>query len=209
MNRLVRPTPQEREIKLDPSKTIMSKTNSQGVIEYANEYFMEISGYEEYELMGQPHNVIRHPDMPKVIFKVMWERLHEGGNIHALVKNMSKDGRYYWVLTDFDTKFDAEGNIISHYARRKAAPGNAVFQIEKLYKTLKAIEDNQSAETAEKYFMGLLEEKGMTYDQYILELLEINNSNLNSYFFDAKPQGQQTIKSSTPKKKGLLKRMFT
>lgn len=208
MNKLDRPIPLDREIKLDPSKTIMSKTTPKGIIEYANEYFMEISGYEEYELMGQPHNVIRHPDMPKVIFKVMWERLHNGENIHALVKNLSKDGRYYWVLTNFETRFDDDGNVISHYARRKAAPGSAVFQIEKLYKTLRAIEEKQSPEIAEKYFSGLLEEKGITYDQYILELLEVNDSGLNSYFFDANPQVKQNHINS-PKKKGLFKRMFS
>lgn len=205
MSKLVRPTPIDREIKLDPSKTIMSKTNSQGIVEYANEYFMEISGYEEFELMGQPHNVIRHPDMPKIIFKVMWERLNEGKNIHALVKNMSKDGRYYWVLTDFETKYDEDSSIKSHYARRKAAPGNAVFQIEKLYKTLRAIEEKQSPEIAEKYFTGLLEEKGISYDQYVLELLEVNSTGLNSYFFDTKQQ----VNKKKPHKKGLLKRMFS
>jgi PAS domain S-box-containing protein len=203
MNKLVRPTPLDREIKLDPSKVIMSKTNPKGIIEYANDYFMDICGYEEYELMGQPHNVIRHPDMPKVIFKLMWERLHKGENIYALVKNLAKDGRFYWVLTSFETKYNDEGEIISHYARRKAAPGNAVFQIEKLYKTLKAIEERQNPETAEKYFYGLLEEKGIDYDTFILKLLETSESNLNNYF------GVQNDKAVIKKNKsGLLHRMF-
>ncbi len=65
MYKLTKPTPIEKEIKLDPSRMIMSKTDPKGIIEYANDYFMEISGYEEYELMGQPHNIIRHPDMPR------------------------------------------------------------------------------------------------------------------------------------------------
>lgn len=202
MNKLVRPTPIDREIKLDASKIIMSKTNPRGIIEYANDYFMEISGYEEYELMGQPHNVIRHPDMPKVIFKLMWERLNKGKNIHALVKNLAKDGRYYWVLTTFETKYNDAGEIISHYARRKAAPGNAVFQIEKLYKTLRAIEERQGADIAEKYFYGLLEEKGIDYDTFILSVLETDENILAHYF------GVQTNKKKTEEKKGLLKRMF-
>ena len=204
MNKLVKPTPLDREIKLDPSKIIISKANARGIIEFANDYFMEVSGYEEFELMGQPHNVVRHPDMPKVIFKIMWERLQEGKNIHALIKNLSKDGRFYWVLTDFETKYNENGEIVSHYARRKAAPGNAVFQIKKLYKTLVAIEERQNPETAEKYFLGLLEEKAITYDQYILELLEVNNSNLDNYFFT----GKTNTNGNTPPKKGFIKRMF-
>ncbi len=199
------PVATDREIKLDPSQVIMSKTDPKGIIEYANDYFMEICGYEEYELMGKPHNIIRHPDMPKIVFKLLWERLHKGENIHALVKNLAKDGRYYWVLTNFETKYDDEGNIISHYARRKAAPGNAIYQIEKLYKTLLAIEKNQSPETAEKYFYGLLEEKGMTYDQFILDLLNINEKGVKSYFYNTAPKADQ----NTSKKRGLFKRMFS
>ena len=202
MSKLTKPTPIEKEIKLDPSLVIMSKTDPNGIIEYANDYFMEISGYEEYELMGQPHNIIRHPDMPEVIFKLLWERLHKGKNIHALVKNLAKDGRYYWVLTNFETKYDAEGNIVSHYARRKAAPGNAIYQIEKLYKTLLAIEQKQNPETAEKYFFGLLEERGQGYDAFILDLLNITPNTVKAYFMD--PNEQKKIKE----KKSFLGKLF-
>ena len=192
-----------KEIKLDPSKTIMSKTDKKGIIEYANEYFMEISGYEEYELMGKPHNIIRHPDMPKVIFKELWVRLKKGENIHALVKNLTKNGDYYWVLTNFETKYDKEGEIISHYSRRKAAPGNAVYQIEKLYKTLLAIEKTQSVAVAEKYFVGMLEEKNMSYDEFIFDILGVNHNSIASYFTN------ENDKTTTSKKRGVLGRFFS
>lgn len=197
------PTPVDKEIKLDPSLVIMSKTDPKGFIEYANDYFMEVSGYEEYELMGQPHSVIRHPDMPKIIFKLMWERLLEGKNIHVLIKNLAKDGRYYWVLTNFETKYDTEGNIVSHYARRKAAPGNAIYQIEQLYKTILAIEKKQNPEIAEKYFNGLLEESGKAYDEFILDLLNIKPLELKAYFNEPINTPEET-----PKKKGVFKRLF-
>jgi len=192
-----------KEIKLDPSKTIMSKTDKKGIIEYANEYFMEISGYEEYELMGQPHNIIRHPDMPKVIFKELWTRLNKGENIHALVKNLTKNGNYYWVLTSFETKYNEDGEIISHYARRKAAPGNAVYQVEKLYKTLLAIEKTQSVAVSERYFVGLLEEKGMNYDEFILDILGVDQNSIASYFIN------ENDKTSTPKRRGVFGRLFS
>lgn len=200
-------TPIDKEIKLDPSKIIMSKTDARGVLEYANDYFMEISGYEEFELMGQPHNIIRHPDMPKVVFKVMWDRLHRGENIHALVKNLAKDGRYYWVLTNFETKYDDDENIVSHYARRKAAPGNAVYQIEKLYNTLLSIEKNQNEEVAEKYFYGMLEEKRKSYDEYIFSVLDISAQDLKFYFLD-EDELQEKAKNKE-KKSGFFKKLFS
>ncbi len=190
----------DKEIILDPTRVIMSKTDPKGIIEYANDYFVEISGYEDYELMGQPHNIIRHPDMPKVIFKELWRRLAKGENIHALVKNRAKDGRYYWVLTDFETKYNEQGEIVSYYARRKAAPSHAVFQIEKLYKTLLSIEKTQSVNVSERYFFGLLEEKGMNYDQFILKILGVKEEDLNSYY--------ATKKEVKAKKKGVFSRLF-
>jgi PAS domain S-box-containing protein len=192
----------DKEINLDPSKTIMSKTDARGIIEYANDYFMEISGYEEYELMGQPHNIIRHPDMPQVVFKLLWDRLNRGENIHAFVKNLAKDGRYYWVLTNFETKYNEEGIIISRYSRRKAAPKNALYTIEKLYRTLRAIELKQGMKTAENYLNGLLEEKRMTYDTFILSVLGVDAAAMESYFTNP----NNTPKTS--KKRGMFGRLF-
>lgn len=203
-----RPIPMDKEINLDPKKTIMSKTDPKGVIEYANEYFMEISGYEEWELMGQPHNIIRHPDMPRTIFKLMWDTIKKGENIHAFVKNMAKDGRYYWVLTNFEFKKDEEGNIISYYARRKAAPRNAIHEIERLYNTLRAIEAKQDMQTAVNYFYGMLEEKRMTYNQFILSILGVNQQMLTNYFYDQKQVVKQQP-TQDDRKKGLFDRMFS
>ncbi len=184
MSKIIRQRPIEREIKLDPSEIIMSKTDAKGIIEYANEYFMKICGYSEGELMGQPHNVIRHPDMPRVIFKLLWDRLHEGKNIHALVKNLAKDGRYYWVLTSFQTKYDDTGKIISHYSRRKAAPADAVYYIEKLYRVLLSLERSHGLSITEKYLQGMFEEKQVTYDEFILKILNTDQESLESLFFN-------------------------
>jgi PAS domain S-box-containing protein len=89
-----KPTPIDEEIKLDPKKYIISSTDAKGLITDVNDYFVEISGYSKDELIGKPHNIIRHPDMPKVVFKLMWEQLKSGHDILALVKNLAKDGRY-------------------------------------------------------------------------------------------------------------------
>ena len=173
MSKIVSPQPLLEEIVLDPNKTIMSKTNKKGVIEYANEYFMEVCGYEEFELIGQPHNIIRHPDMPKVIFKLMWEKLLNKENIHAVVKNLAKDGRFYWVITDFEVRTNEEGEITALFARRKAAPRSTIAAVENLYRKLVTIEEAKNVEVSQKYFEGFLEEKGMTYNEYIENICNI------------------------------------
>ncbi len=193
-------TPINKEIILDPNKSIMSKTDSKGIIEFANDYFMEISGYEEFELMGQPHNVIRHPDMPKLIFKIMWQELKKGNSIFALVKNLAKDGRYYWVLVNFEIKYNEEGEITSYYARRKAAPRKAIFEIEKLYKKLRDIEVNQNVNVAYRYFVGLLEEQNISYEDYIANIMEVEKNVITAYFQDD---------TKEVKKKGFLGRLFS
>ena len=132
-----KPTPVNIEIKLDPKRYIVSKTDKFGVITYANQYFAKICGYDIDELIGLPHNIIRHPDMPKVIFKLMWERIQSNKNIVAVIKNLAKDGKYYWVITDFETKLDPNTKLpIQYTAYRKAAPKEAVDKISVLYEEL-------------------------------------------------------------------------
>ncbi|GAA6772256.1 hypothetical protein AAGS39_30080 [Flavobacterium sp. CGRL2] len=85
----------DKEVTWDKTQVIMSKTNAFGIIEYANEVFVDVCGYEDYELMGQPHNIIRHPDMPKVIFKVLWENLKNGKKLSCHCK---KSGQIRKIL---------------------------------------------------------------------------------------------------------------
>ena len=162
----------DKEVTWDKTQVIMSKTNARGIIEYANEVFVDVCGYEDYELMGQPHSIIRHPDMPKVLFKVLWEKLKNGENFHAIVKNLAKSGRYYWVITDFDISRNDEGEIINYFARRRSVPQEVITNhIEPLYRKLLQIEGASGIEYSEKYLNGFLEERNKTYVQYILELI--------------------------------------
>jgi PAS domain S-box-containing protein len=166
-----RPEPVNQEIILDPEKTILSKTDKKGIILYANDYFVEICGYSVGELMGKPHNIIRHPDMPKVVFELLWQRILNKKNIHAVVKNLAKDGRYYWVVTDFTVDANpATGNIVGLYAHRKAAPRHIIDQVEKVYKNLLEIEKSAGFAASLRFFVGYLEEKEMDYDQWIASL---------------------------------------
>jgi len=179
-----RPLPKDNEIKLSGTRYIVSKTDPKGIITYANDYFIEISGYSESELIGQPHSLIRHPDMPRIVFKMMWDRINKSQNIMAVVKNLAKDGSYYWVVTEFEPKVDPITNeIISHTAFRKAAPPKAVEAITPIYKKLIELEKEGGMEASEKYLRNYFEENDTTYDKLINNLVQ--NKGLFKIFFTA------------------------
>jgi len=190
------PMPVDKEVIWDKKRVIMSKTDRFGTIEYANEVFIDVSGYEDYELMAQPHSVIRHPDMPKVIFKVLWDNLKKGNNFHAIVKNLAKSGRYYWVITDFEISKNDNGEITHYFGRRKAVPQMAIQNhIEPLYKKLLQIEKASGMDASEKYLSGFLEDQGKNYVEYIFDLMHRYQ--------------ESTEESDAPKEKtGFFKRFF-
>jgi len=176
--------PNNKEIKLSPKRYIVSKTDAKGIIEYGNDYFVEVSGYTESELIGKPHSLVRHPDMPRVVFKMMWDRINRAQNIMAVVKNLAKDGSHYWVVTEFEPKVDPITNeIISHTAFRKAAPQEAIDTMTPIYQKLLEIEKDGGMEASEKYLRGFLEEQGKTYDAFINEI--IGNKGVFKIFFTA------------------------
>jgi len=158
---MYKPTPIDEEIVLDPKRYIVSETDEKGRITFCNDYFMEVSGYTNEELIGKPHNIVRHPDMPKVVFKLLWETIGQGKNINAVVKNLAKDGRYYWIFTEFETRKDADtGEIIGYHADRKAISKHVLAIIADLYAKLLEIENNEGIEASEKYLISFLKEKG-------------------------------------------------
>ncbi len=161
-----------KEIKLSSIRPILSRTDLTGKIKSCNSYFVEISGYTEAELIGKAHNIIRHKDMPKIIFKLMWARLKKNEDILAIVKNRSKSGNYYWVTTMFETKYHPfEKTPESYLALRKAAPEKAVKAIEPLYAELCKIEEEHGIEASEEYLMEILRQKNKTYDEYIEDIV--------------------------------------
>ena len=196
----------DKEVSWDKTQVIMSKTNAFGIIEYANEVFVDVSGYEDYELMGQPHNIIRHPDMPKVIFKVLWENLKNGKNFHAIVKNLAKSGRFYWVITDFEICRDENDAIVNFIARRQAVPQEVIsMHIEPLYKKLLQIEAASGVGFSEKYLIGFLEEKKKSYVEYIKELIEENDKANNKF---VQQEEQPVYEEEEEEERGFFRRLF-
>ena len=165
-------TPVNKEVAWDKTKTIMSKTDAKGVIEYVNQVFMDVCGYNEAELIGKPHNVIRHPDMPKTIFKILWDNIQKGINFHAIVKNLAKSGEYDWVITDFDIIRDPSGQIINYMGRRTSVPEQTIEKhIAPLYQKILQVEQAGGIEAGEQYFQQFLKDQGKDYLTYIEDVI--------------------------------------
>lgn len=130
-----RPEPIDEEYQFE-GRVIISETDAKGNITFANRKFCTISGYEPEELIGQPHNIIRHPDMPKEAFEKMWETIRGGQTWHGLVKNLRKDGRYYWVDTEIVPVREDDGSISGYIAARKPASRKNIEETERVYENM-------------------------------------------------------------------------
>jgi len=149
---------------------IVSKTDTKGKITYCNEIFMDMAGAVESELLGKPHNIVRHPDMPKAVFKLLWERVQSGKEIFAYVKNKSFDGAYYWVYANVTPSYDERGNIIGYYSVRIKPNQKALEIIKPIYQKMLDIERSRGMDASYKYLMDLLKEKGVSYDEFIISI---------------------------------------
>ncbi len=166
-----RPKPIDKENFFPDDKIIVSKTDTKGKITYCNEIFMEMAKYSEEELLGKPHSIIRHPDMPKAVFKLLWDTIQQGQEINAYVKNLSKDGSYYWVFANVTPSFDNNKNIVGYFSvRRKPKKDTINNTIIPLYKKLLDIEKTEGMDASVRYLLDLIKQKGTTYEEFILSI---------------------------------------
>jgi len=158
---MIKPLPIDEEIILDSKRYIVSETDDKGKITFCNDYFVEVSGYSRDELIGKSHNIVRHPDMPKIVFKLLWQTISAGKNINAVVKNLAKDGRYYWIFTEFESRKDTDsGKIIGYHAARKSISKHILEIIAELYSELLKIEKESGVDASEDYLNNFLKDKG-------------------------------------------------
>lgn len=136
---IVKPEPVDEEVPFDGG-VMITETDTAGIITYANRKFRDLTGYTKEELIGSPHNINRHPDMPKAAFKGMWDTIKAGKYWEGHVKNMTKEGKYYLVVVSIKPKWDADGNIIGYIAARKIPDKNAMNEALELYKKMIAEE---------------------------------------------------------------------
>lgn len=149
---------------------IVSKTDTKGFITYCNEIFVDMSGYTPQELMRANHNLIRHPDMPKVTFKLAWDLIKNGKEFFGFVKNLRKDGGFYWVFAYITADYDSNGKIIGYTSFRRKPPKSAIEQIEPVYKLLVDAEKKGGTESSEKLLSDFLKQHNTTYNALVMNL---------------------------------------
>ncbi|UTJ06499.1 PAS domain-containing protein [Arcobacter roscoffensis] len=125
-----------KEILLDSNSFIVSETDEKGFIKYANDEFCEISEFTLDELIGKPHNILRHPDMPKAAFADLWETVQSGKIWKGFVKNKTKLGNYYWVYATVYPLESSDGSK-GYMSCRKVASRDEIEKAIELYKTMK------------------------------------------------------------------------
>lgn len=172
MKKAITPTSRERVMREDDF--IVSKTDLKGRITYGNRIFIEFSGYTEQELLGAQHNIIRHPDMPRAVFKLLWDRLAQRQEVFAYVKNMSRDGGFYWVFANVTPSYDQNGNVTGYLSVRRKPRAEIVPVVADLYRAMLAEEARAGARDAMAASGALLNrilaEKGVDYDEFVLTL---------------------------------------
>lgn len=172
MKRNITPSNNERVMREDDF--IVSKTDLKGRITYGNRIFIEFSGYTEQELLGSQHNIIRHPDMPRAVFKLLWDKLARKEEVFAYVKNMSKDGGFYWVFANVTPSYDVNGNVIGYLSVRRKPNPDVIPLVADVYRAMLAEESRAGARDAisasEAVLNKILAEKGVGYDEFVLKL---------------------------------------
>jgi PAS domain S-box-containing protein len=159
-----------------PDELIVSKTDLRGVITYANDVFERVSGYAEHELIGQPHNLIRHPDMPKVVFRLLWDTIAAGQELFAYVNNLAADGASYWVLAHVTPSYGADGALIGYHSNRRSPSRAAVDRVTPVYARLAAAERAEpngkaALEASGRLLDQLLGERGETYEDFVWSII--------------------------------------
>ena len=166
-------TGQERTFSND--NLIVTKTNLTGHITYANKTFCDIAGVTEKEALGAPHSIIRHPDMPRCVFKLLWDTLADRREIFAYVVNMASNGDHYWVFAHVTPTLNEQGEIIGYHSNRRVPDGRCVAEISGLYKMLGEIEQanpdrDRGMNAALDKMLSILKDKGVSYDEFIFML---------------------------------------
>lgn len=160
----------------DENELIVSKTNLKGHLTYTNDVFLRLAGYTEKECLGQPHSMIRHPDMPRAVFGLLWSTIQEGREIFAYVVNRCKNGDHYWVNAHVTPSRDLSGNIVGYHSNRRV-PDRDVLEnrIKPLYGELLKIERShnnrkEGLAASTGHLQAMLDEQEMAYDQFIATL---------------------------------------
>lgn len=169
-----RATPTGVERHFDAGDIIVSKTDLKGVITYANRVFMEVAGFTEDELIGRPHSLIRHPDMPMAVFELLWDTLAAGEEIFAYVNNLCKNGDHYWVFAHVTPTFEGDA-IVGYHSSRRVPDRKAVDTLIPIYRSLRELElaaptKKEGLAASRQALRDFLTSKEVAYDELVFAL---------------------------------------
>ncbi|PIW29823.1 MAG: chemotaxis protein [Rhodospirillales bacterium CG15_BIG_FIL_POST_REV_8_21_14_020_66_15] len=160
----------------DKNDIIVTKTDLSGKLTYVNSTFLRISGYSEQECLGQQHNLIRHPEMPRAVFELLWKTIQGGDEIFAYVNNRAKNGDNYWVLAHVTPSFDAGGNMVGYHSNRRVPDRDVLdAHIIPLYARLldlerKAAGPREGLASSFQAVRDLLSASRMSFNQFMFSL---------------------------------------
>jgi PAS domain S-box-containing protein len=154
---------------------IVTKTDLKGHITYANDVFLRLAKYSLKEALGAPHSLIRHPDMPRCVFKLLWDTIEAKKEIFAYVLNMARDGDHYWVFAHVTPTLDAERNIVGYHSNRRKPNPAQVDKVKELYAVLRAEESKPHSrkdgmQLGYELLMNMLKNKGLDYDEFVFAI---------------------------------------
>lgn len=167
-----RPTPTGRVVRFGEDEIIVSKTDLKGRIIYANQVFLRVSGFSEAEILGAPHNIVRHPEMPASIFKLLWDNISAGRELFAYVLNLCKNGDEYWVFAHVTPSFDEAGRHVGYHSNRRMPHTDALEKVRPLYAELSARERgyadrSQGMREASRWLDQVVHENHESYGAFV------------------------------------------
>ena len=159
----------------DQDEIIVSKTDTKGRITYANPVFQRVAGYTEAELLGKAHNIVRHPDMPRCVFRFLWERIEAKHEVFAYVINRCKNGDHYWVFAHVTPTLDRNGRIVGYHSNRRVPARAALDTIKPIYDELLAVEKrhrtpNEQWQASLPVLVSKIKSLGVSYDELIFQI---------------------------------------
>ncbi|HZH09530.1 MAG TPA: PAS domain-containing protein [Microvirga sp.] len=168
--------PTQREIFFDPDSFIVSKTDLKGRLTYANKTFCEVAGYSEKQILGQPHSLIRHPDMPRAVFKLLWDSIQDGREVFAYVKNMARSGDHYWVIAHVTPSYDRNLKVCGFHSNRRVPKRDVLDRvIIPFYAELARIESSyhnakEGLAASYQHLMNTATASKTSYDEFVFSL---------------------------------------
>ncbi|WP_417317695.1 PAS domain-containing protein [Emcibacter sp.] len=164
--------PVNEENTFGQDEIIVSKTDLKGRITYVNDTFCKVAELDERDVLGEPHSIIRHPDMPRSVFQLLWETIQHKKEIFAYVKNISRSGKYYWVLAHVTPTLGKDGNVIGYHSNRRSVSANEVKKVDSLYKEIAAVERQHENRkegmlAGSKFLVEKAVKNATSYDEFI------------------------------------------